>query len=246
MNILIFDIENELDYISQPNIHTIRKIFYYFNRSSIEGKYAKPFLIKFFTTDDEKYEWSINDIYIHLSYVPKFLLSTSNIPYDFNYIDINNKIFPIKKSESINSFKVFDDEAYEFEVNFGSRLVDKETTNSLCELLEINNIEYHFDNDDKPEYIITYPATSHYHIHVSLNGKINKSNAYEISPYIDDYEHHTIIGKFNMFNNKQTPIPNDDNLAIITHCSNCHKSIIVNWWSIKTICPFCNKPHIVY
>ena len=243
MNILVFDIENALDGTNTTdNIHTVKKIFYYFNKSSIEGKYAKPFLIKFFTTDDKEYAWSINDIYRYLSYVPKFLLSVSNVPYDFNFIDTSNKIFPIKKADSINKFKPFDDEAYDFEVNFGSKIVSRDVINNLCELLETHEIFYEFDNDDKPEYIIIYPNDANYKIFIALNGKINKAHAYEISPFIDTFETVQVVGKFNIFSKKPTAIPNDDDLAILTTCPHCHKSIIINWWAVHgTSCPFCNK-----
>ena len=242
MNVLIFDIENALDKIDETSRpHVIRKMFYYFNKSSAEGKYVKPFLLKFYlSTSEEEFYWSINTIYKNLSYVPKFLVSSSMITTDFNCIDNSNKIFSIKNAESIKKYSTYDEEAYEFEVNFGSILVDQSTINSLCEILESHDIQYEFDDGTSPQAIILYPSTSSYQLYISLNGKINKSHQYEIIPFIDKYNGLEVIGKFTMFKGKPTSIPNEDNFGLFKSCSHCHSTFIINWWSYKgTSCPYC-------
>lgn len=249
MNVLMFDIENVLDKMDESTFpHTIRKMFYYFNKSSVEGKYAKPFLLKFYlSTNEEELCWSVNTIYQNLSYIPKFLISSSVITTDFNCIDTSNKIFSIKNAESIKKYSVYDEEAYEFEVNFGSALVDQSTINSLCEILESHDIQYEFDNEQSPLEIILYPSTSTYQLHISLNGKINKAHQYEIMPFIDKYNNQDVIGKFTMFKGKSTPIPNDDNLGLFKSCSHCHSTFIINWWSYNgTTCPYCNHNNSIF
>ena len=241
MNVLMFDVENVLDKMDETTPHIIRKMFYYFNKSSVEGKYAKPFLLKFYlSTGEEEFCWSINTIYQNLSYIPKFLIS-SIITSDFNCIDVSNKIFSIKNTESIKKYSKYDEEAYEFEVNFGSVLVEQSTINSLCEMLESHGIQYDFDNETLPQEIILYPSTSSYQLHIPLNGKINKAHQYEILPFIDKYNNQDVIGKFVMFKGTPTPIPNDDNLGLFKICSHCHSTFIINWWSYNgTMCPYCN------
>ena len=241
MNVLMFDVENVLDKMDETTTpHIIRKMFYYFNKSSVEGKYAKPFLLKFYLSTGEEFCWSINTIYQNLSYIPKFLIS-SVITSDLNCIDVSNKIFSIKNTESIKKYSKYDEEAYEFEVNFGSVLVEQSTINSLCEMLESHGIQYDFDNETLPQEIVLYPSTSSYQLHIPLNGKINKAHQYEILPFIDKYNNQDVIGKFVMFKGTPTPIPNDDNLGLFKICSHCHSTFIINWWSYNgTKCPYCN------
>ena len=238
MNLLAFDVENCLDKMNSSSIHTIRKLFFYFNKSSIEGKYAKPFSLKFFL-DDSDQTWTLQDIYSNLSFIPLFLITTNSISSDFNYIDIFNKIYPIKKSESINKLKPLDDSAYDFEVNFGSKLVPHDVIDSLCELIETYEIEYSIND----QFITLYPEDAKYNVQIALNGKINKENKYEITPHIKVYDGKQTLGKFDMFNGKSTPIPNDDNLAIIHTCKKCHKNFLVNWWTKSTPCPYCSTPN---
>ena len=247
MNILCYDIENILDQEDTINHeqHTVKKLFYYFNRSCIDGKYVKPYLIRIFLSKPQEVElqWGVNELFTHFNNkLPKYQLQT-NVLADYNYIDTNNKQFTIKNQETIDKFSKYEDEAYEFEVNKGNILIDNNTINSICEILETHELSYKFDDDEKLNSIILYPDSAAYHIVISLNGKINKKNEYEISPNVVNYKpSYTSLGKFNMFMGKSTPIPNDDNLAIISTCNHCNKPMIYNWWSyIGTRCPYCEK-----
>ena len=238
ITMLMFDIENALDNIDPKNSHVIKKLFYYFNKSSIDGKYAKPYLIKFILSspDESEHLWSLNDIYNSLHQIPKFLLRGS-VQADHSFIDASSVMFPLKK-EAIDKFSNFEDEAYDFEVSFGSAYVSEDVIDSVCEQLEIHEIEYDIVEND---HIICYPSDAKYQLYISLNGKINKSHAYELRPAIADYKPYPSIGKFNMFAGKPTAIPNDDNLAIFTKCVKCGKHFIANWWSTKgTKCPYCD------
>ena len=246
MNVLCYDIENILDQedISKGE-HIVKKVFYYFNRSCVDGKYVKPYLIRIFLSKPEEIElqWGINELYTHFNKIPKYQIQT-NILADYNYIDINNKQFTIKNQETINKFSDFEDEAYEFEVNKGNILIDNATINQICELLDTYSIEYDFNYDDNEKIIsiVLYPDCVKYHVYISLNGKINKSNGYEIAPKIINFKQYPSIGKFNVFKGKSTQIPNDDNLALIHKCNHCNKPMIYNWWEYNgTRCPFCDK-----
>lgn len=244
ISLLIFDIENALDKLDSSTIHTIRKIFFYFSKSGIVGKFTKPFLIRFFIEGSEnENSWGINEIYSNLHCIPKFLLSTTSITNEYYYIDLNNKIFPIKKLETIEKCKPYTDEAYEFEVNYGSALVSQDVINALYEILETYEIEYDEERDDNDNLtaLVLYPDDASYHIHISTNGKTNKAHTYEITPNVQMIENVQTIGKFTIFNNHPTAIPNDDNIALIRSCCKCKKNIILNWWETKrgTRCPYC-------
>ena len=249
MAVLSYDIENELDRIDPEHQHVIKKLFYYFNKSTIDGKFAKPYLIKFFLTEpqDEEIMWGVNDIFKHFQRMPKYQLQ-ANILCDYNYIDIFNKQFPIKNKETIAKFSSYEDEAYDFEVNLGSVIVSQDVKEHICQILTDHEIFYQFDNDDEPAYIEVYsPHESKYIIKISLNGKIDKRNPYEIAPNIVEYKPYISLGKFNTFNGKPTAIPNEDNLAIIAKCPHCQKYMIYNWWAINgTKCPYCNTNNKIY
>lgn len=289
MNVLCYDIENVLDREYPANQHIIKKIFYYFNRSCIDGKYVKPYLIRIFLSSPEEKEvqWGINELYQHFKKIPKYQLQT-NVLADYNYIDINNKQFTIRNQETIDKFSNFEEEAYEFEVNKGNVIMNEEKINQLYELIESYGIEYDVeydkpeismsvstnnsnnrpetvntpetdtlssnannnkpetlstvDNNNPPASIILYPSTANYQIRISLNGKIGKMNAYDISPNVKLFKQYPSLGKFNKFAGKSTQIPNDDNLALIHKCNYCNKPMIYNWWVYTgTRCPYCQK-----
>lgn len=247
VNMLTFDIENVLDDADPSKTHIIKKLFYFFNKSSIEGKFAKPFLIKFILADDEPgndTKWTLETIYQHLQKIPKFQLAT-NINADYNCIDSSNKVFPIKKKESITPLIPFEDAAYEFEVNFGSVLVDDSIISQLETLMIKYEIHFEYDDaiDDHETSMVLYTNDAKYHLKISLDGKTSKANKYEVSPSIRTFNNGTIIsiGKFTQFDGKPTMIPNDDNLALISKCSKCDKYMVSNWWSFKgTRCPYCS------
>lgn len=242
---LSFDIENELDNVDPSTTHIIKKLFYFFNKSSVEGKFVKPFMIKFFLegVDQKDIKWSLDDIYTHLNHIPKYQLAT-NMLSDYNFVDINGKIFPIKNQDSIKTLLPYESSAYDFEVNFGSVIVDDTVIDTLQQLLTQYEIYYEIDEDEnnRKTSMILYPSTSKYQLRISLDGKIDKNNKYEVSPRIEKYNNDSVIslGKFDIFENKPTPIPNEDNLAVISRCSKCNQNIICNYWSYKgTKCPHC-------
>ena len=248
MNVLCYDIENILDQEAsaltpthQQQQHVVKKLFYYFNRSCIDGKFVKPYLIRIFLSKPEEKElqWGVNELFSHFNKLPKYQLHT-NVQADYNYIDINNKQFAIRNQETIDKFNNFEEEAYNFEVNKGNILINAETITQIYELIESYGLEY-TTNENETDIII-YPLTAKYQVHISLNGKINKQNAYEIAPHIQNFKPYPSLGKFNKFNHKSTPIPNDDNLALISKCNYCQKPMIYNWWSYQgTRCPYCDK-----
>ena len=253
VNLLTFDIEKELDNADPSKTHTIKKLFYFFNKSSIEGKFAKPFLIKFIQSDDAPgtdTKWTLETIYQHLQKIPKFQLA-ANVLADYNCIDSTNKVFPIKKKELIEPLIPFEDAAYEFEVNFGSVLVDDNVIQQLESILVQHEIQFDYDEavDDHETSISLYTNDAKYHLKISLDGKTSKNNKYEVSPSIRTFNNgKTIsIGKFTMFDSKPTIIPNDDNFALVTKCNKCNKNVICNWWSHKgTKCPYCSTVIKVY
>ena len=246
INILSFDIENALDEV-QPDIqHIIKKIFYFFSSSSIESKYAKPFLIKFILEDsNEAVKWNLSDIYEHFKAIPKFLLP-ANVLSNYNVLDNSGKVFAVKRKDQIEALTPFENSAYDFEVNFGSKLISAETIKQLTAILEQYEIFYEFsDNSEHPVSISLYEADkSKYQLHLKLDGKIDSRNKYEVQPNIQQFNNSTVIslGKFTVFNNKPTTIPNDDDFAVITTCSKCNKHILVDYWKYKgTPCPYCNS-----
>ena len=242
IDLLKFDIENELDKNDKSEqVHVINKIFYFFNKSSVDGKYAKPFLIKFFLNSSKTpIQWAVEDIYQHFQAIPKYLLA-SNMISDYNYIDNSGKIFTITSKESINSIISYENSAYDFEVNFGSVLVEQSVIDELQQLLEQYEIYYEL-SQDKSKIIVYDSQQSLYTLVISLNGKIDRKNKYEITPKIEHYNDYISLGKFNSFNGKSTEIPNDDNLALIHQCPKCKLYLICNWWNVKgTTCPHCKN-----
>lgn len=246
ISILGFDIENALDEENPDIQHIVKKVFYFFNASSVEGKYAKPFLLKFLLdgeTNDIK--WNLQDIYDHFQAIPKFQLA-SHVLSNYNVLDNSGKIYPIKRKDQIDALSKFEKDAYTFEVNFGSVIVSEEIIKQLCSILEQKEIFYEFSDDTKnPESLIIYdPGKARYRLFISLNGKTDINNKYTVQPNIKLFNSDSItsLGKFIVFNGKATTIPNDDNFALIHQCSKCHSNFIINYWNYKgTNCPYCNS-----
>ena len=143
--LLAIDIEN----VFGVN-HTINKLYFHFNGNSIEGKFVKPYVIKFILTYNdedtgenytEEYKWSLEDIYDCLEYIPLYVLK-GYPKTTYAVIDINDDVFPISNTKSISSLLPYEDISYTFEVKHGSVIINEALISEIERILTDNNIEY--------------------------------------------------------------------------------------------------------
>lgn len=241
----------------------IEKLYFHFNKNSIEGKYVKPYVIKFTINEIEKneddrntiiqtkeYKWSLEDIYNKLNFIPLYLIKCYP-KSTYGIIDINDKMYTINNTNSISQLLPYEDISYEFEVKNGSIIINELVITKLERILNDNNIKFevitnkHKDNPnaDKEEqnvikkYISVYgvydDCEPSYKINISLDGKTYDNTGFCISPEPIDFKPYISIGKFRLFSGKSVGIPNDEHLALITKCKLCDANIICDWLNLN-------------
>ena len=244
--LLSMDIENVFG-----NDCVIEKLYFHFNRSSVNGKYIKPYAIKFIINKDKEiteYKWSLADIYENMNIIPLYIIKS--IPKtNYGIVDINDKVYPVANTELLSRILPLEDISYEFEVKHGSIIIDDVIISKLESILTENNIEYdvHYSSDNKTKKYMSIYGTYEecdpsYKIIASLDGRNYIDSGFCISPEPIDYKPYKSIGKFKYFSGKIVDIPNDEHLALITKCPECEANIICDWLSLKgTKCPYCDS-----
>ena len=235
----------------------IEKLYFHFNKNSIEGKYVKPYVIKFIINEKdennkvinrEEHKWSLGDIYENLDVIPLYVMRCFPKTI-YGVIDINDKVFPISSdSEALSQLLPYEDLSYEFEVKHGSIVIDEVITSELEKILKENNIEYSIvtSTDSTPKYISVYgnyeDSEPSYKINISLDGKCYNETGFCVSPEPVDYTPYKSLGKFKFFSGKIVDVPNDEHLALITKCPECEATVICDWLCLKgTRCPYCDS-----
>ena len=244
----------------------IEKLYFHFNKNSIEGKYVKPYVIKFTINKIEKNEddrnaiiqteeckWSLEDIYNKLNFIPLYLIKCYP-KSTYGIIDINDKMYTIFNTDLISQLLPYEDISYEFEVKNGSIIINELIITELERILNENNIEFevvtnkHKDNPNIDEeeqnvikkYISVYgvydDCEPSYKINISLDGKTYDNTGFCIYPEPIDFKPYMSIGKFRLFSGKSVGIPNDEHLALITKCKLCDANIICDWLNLNGTC----------
>lgn len=241
----------------------VEKLYFHFNKNSIEGKFVKPYVIKFIINQHdeennivkkEEHKWSLGDIYEKMEIIPLYILK--GFPNtDYGVVDINDKVFPISSNtEALSQLLPYEDISYNFEVKHGSIRIDEVVISEVEKMLKDNGIEYSIvtstpdevkQNDEDlspppslpPKYISVYgvyeECEPEYKINISLDGRSYNETGYCISPEPVDYKRYKSIGKFKYFSKKTVSVPNDEHLALITKCPDCEASVICDWLSLK-------------
>ena len=136
----------------------IEKLYFHFNKNSIEGKYVKPYVIKFtinkIENEDklnedirnniiqtEECKWSLEDIYNKLNFIPLYLIKCYP-KSTYGIIDINDKMYTIFNTDLISQLLQYEDISYEFEVKHGSIIINELIVAELEKILNENNIEF--------------------------------------------------------------------------------------------------------
>lgn len=237
--------------------YVIEKMYVYFNKNFVEGKYIKPYAIKFILNqldpDDsnrkilqsEEYKYSLEDIYDALGIIPLYLIK-SYPKTNYGFVDINDNVYPISDVQKVSHLKQYEDDSYEFEVRNGSIIINELVIAEIENILKENKISYEIINEPTKKYISVYgiykETEPSYKINISLDGKSYDDTGYCITPEPIEFKPYTSIGKFRMFNKRSIGLPNDEHLALITKCSDCGASIICDWLNLRgTYCPYCHE-----
>lgn len=247
----------------------IEKIYFHFNKNSIEGKYVKPYVIKFVINElkdtklsdkelhkniikTEEHKWSLEDLYNKLNFIPLYLIKYYP-KSTYGIIDINDKLFSVVNTNILSQLLHYEDISYEFEVNHGSIIINELIVSELERLLKEHNIGYEIistlSSDGKQNIkrrMLVYgtydDCEPSYKIIISLDGKICNETGFCITPEPIDFKPYSSIGKFKIFSGKSVGIPNDEHLALITTCKLCDAPIICDWLNLKgTRCPYCDN-----
>lgn len=160
----------------------IEKIYFHFNKNSIEGKYVKPYVIKFIINKIEKdkdydkslngelhnnivqteeYKWSLDDIYNKLHFIPLYLIKCYPKSI-YGVIDINDKMYAISNTNSISQLLPYEDISYEFEVKHGSIIINELIVADIEKILNEHDIKFEIitnknqDSDDEQNVIKKY------------------------------------------------------------------------------------------
>lgn len=165
----------------------VEKLYFHFNKNSIEGKYIKPYVIKFIIhqrdenekiINTEEHKWGLNDLYEHLNIIPLYLIKY--LPKStYGVIDITDKIFPINNTELISPLLPFEDISYEFEYNHGSIIIDEVVISELEKLLTENNIKYEIkttNTDEHPKDVEPKGEASECPKDVEAKGEASETN----------------------------------------------------------------------
>lgn len=142
MLLLTIDVENALKKVDL----TIEKFFFHFLRYNVECSYAKPYFIKFTTVDKEtgekeEHKWTMREMCEYLRFVPLYKMC-NRIETEYNAVDINDKLFPLRDENSTAKLKEMERESYEYELKHGNVIVSVEILKKIEEMLEYYGIGY--------------------------------------------------------------------------------------------------------
>lgn len=129
---------------------SIEKLYFHFNKNSLEGKYVKPYVIKFIIhqkdkngkiVDTDDCKWSLKDIYDNLNSIPLYLIR--GLPKStYGVVDITDKIYPINNEEVLAPILPYEEMSYKFEYEFGSIAISDVIISEVEKMLKGGGIEF--------------------------------------------------------------------------------------------------------
>lgn len=235
-----FETTLELLFICE-NIKGIRgdKVYVYFMKRSVMNRIARPFMVVVIDVDGGKHRFMTEELYNYLGYVPLYKL-TVQPTRDYNYIDINDSLVGIdSKNKSIGDLKRFAYDAQVFNTKMKFNDVPEEDFARVIKMLNDNEIPF----ETTPLGITLYTSSEHYRIEIPRTKTINDCQGYSISvnPYTYTYQQPVeTLGMFSIIGGTDVKPPACEHLAIIDKCTVCGKSMVSDYGSYHTQCPYCS------
>ena len=135
---------------------SIEKLYFHFNKNSLEGKYIKPYMVKFIIhqrdkngkiVDTEDCKWSLKDIYDNLNTIPLYLIR--GLPKStYGVVDITDKIYPVNNEEVLAPILPYEEMSYKFEYEFGSIAISDVIISEVEKMLTDGGIEFSIVGED--------------------------------------------------------------------------------------------------
>lgn len=225
---LLFDIERLI-----PNT-VVKSIFYHFHKSTFKDHVVKPYAISYNTnTDANKTILLYDDILNIFGYIPTYY-TRSNIKADLAYVDINNTLNVVPKNMqlAVSLMELFTKSSDQESARNLSKIPDKIINTVLVAIGDMNPRE---DND--------FIHVGNFKIAKKLTPRMtdNLIIPTDIDVYDDCFQ---CIGYFSIYNNKNVSNRRDVNLALLTACSSCGKTIIVNYEQ-GSACHHCGVHNVI-
>lgn len=199
----------------------IKELFYHFHRDAFSDGSVRPYAIKYTNMANKSKTLLFDDILSMLHYIPTYILSKP-IATDFAYITMTNELKVVPKSSQL-CYSLVDmyNASSNQETLTNTEPIAESTITNIRDNLTAYNIE--FTEDDNFLHI---PGD----IHISKKLFPSKLPNVIIPKMAVDYDdEYACIGYFMIYNGKNVNRRSDINLALITVCSECGTTLVVNY-----------------
>lgn len=223
---ILFDIERSKHL-------SIVDLFYHFHRSSFRKDHVKPYALTIVTKDRSKFTLLFNDIIDTLHYIPSFKLK-SNVSSDFAYVDTNNNLrFVSKTNPQLSTLVEYFKTSTQQEDSIGTNNIDASIIDDCKLALTSSEIEFTED----ASYI--HISNSDIHVAKRMSSTIVYKNVI-VPSKLSEYDNMTCIGSFVVFDGKNTMKRSELNLALLNMCPECETVYVLNYEQGST-CPKCGN-----
>lgn len=226
---ILFDFERVLN-------ENLKDLFYNFHRDSYNENTVHPYAIKITNEHNKTKTLLFDDILQTLHYIPSYILPKM-IASDFAYVSITNEVKQVPKSSAlaITLSEIYATSSMQESIA-NTEPIDERTVNKVRETLQNFLIEYTED-----EQFIHLQGNVHISKKLFPSKLPNVIIPQQPVEYEDEF---TCIGYFAIYNNRNVRRRTDINLALITLCSNCGRSIVVNYEQ-GSECGYCTTVNVI-